>query len=66
MDKDRVIVWVAVCTMVALLGIAHECNKGAPTGDEWQKMKNVVERLDENVDRLNEKCGVDPTKAKRK
>lgn len=55
--------WVMLFVVMGALGVSHDCNKGRPSEDEWRKMKNAIERLDENVDRLNKKCGVDPTKA---
>jgi hypothetical protein len=59
------IIFVAMMLAIGASETARHCS-GAIPEREWTRMKNSVERLDENVDRLNEKCGVDPTKAERK
>lgn len=55
MDRNWAIFGVAVCLMLAVIGVAEQCN---PIPEkQWRRTKNTVERLDKDVDKLKaRKC----------
>ena len=65
MDRNWMIFFIVAFAALGVVGVAEKCS-GAVSEAQWRKMKNTVERLDENVDRLNEKCMVDPLKQRKK
>ena len=60
MSREWMWAFIAACIMATTIAVGERCNKGRASDDDWRKTKNSVERLDKNMDHLNEKCGIDP------